>query len=146
MTEGFIRDDEIRECIENLEKDKKLTMVLDCCHSGTGCDLKYKTYRENKQFILKEDTPGNDTNANIIALSGCKDSQTSADAFEKGEYQGALTCAFLQVLKRGHVKNLNLTYDTLLKKIRKVLKRKGYDQIPQLTSGQNINLQDQFIM
>ena len=41
-----------------------------------------------------------DNLANIIKISGCRDTQTSADAFINGKYQGALTFSFLKTTSK----------------------------------------------
>ena len=59
-----------------------------------------------------------DTKSPVIMLSGCQDYQTSADAYIGGQYQGALTHAFLQAM------NENVqTYDQLITRVRAILKQ-----------------------
>ena len=69
-------------------------------------------------------------------LSGCLDSQTSADTYEEGQAQGALTYAFLKITRKK-----SLTYEKLVLEIQKLLKKKGYPQIPTLSSGRKLKLQ-----
>lgn len=39
---GIIRDDDLKAVLVNpLPPTTALTMLMDCCHSGTGCDLRY---------------------------------------------------------------------------------------------------------
>ncbi|KAJ1307879.1 hypothetical protein OPQ81_001959 [Rhizoctonia solani] len=68
--------------------------------------------------------------ADVISWSGCKDSQTSADTVEAGEATGAMSYAFIDVLRQ----KPQQTYQELLNNIRDVLKRK-YSQKPQLSSS-----------
>ncbi|CAE6424256.1 unnamed protein product [Rhizoctonia solani] len=68
--------------------------------------------------------------ADVISWSGCKDSQTSADTVEAGEATGAMSYAFIEVLKQ----KPQQTYQELLNNIREVLRNK-YSQKPQLSSS-----------
>ncbi|CAG8693591.1 13078_t:CDS:2, partial [Gigaspora margarita] len=67
--------------------------------------------------------------ADVIMLSGCKDEQTSADAYEEGRSTGAMSFAFIKTMSA----NRNLTYQQLLNNIRDVLASK-YTQKPQLST------------
>lgn len=75
-----------------------------------------------------------------IMLSGCKDSQTSADAFENGKATGAMSHAFIQVMSQ----NPNQSYLTLLAHMREVLEGK-YEQKPQLSASHPIDVNLKFI-
>jgi len=75
----YIKDDWIKKnFIDLLNPNVKLFILIDACHSGTMCDLT------------------NDVKK-IVMFSGCKDDQTSADAYirEENEFRGALTHSFL---------------------------------------------------
>lgn len=78
------------------------------------------------------------SSADVISLSGCKDDQTSADAKEAGQNTGAMSWAFISVLKQ----NKNQSYLSLLNNVRTVLSSK-YSQKPQLSCShpQDMNLQ-----
>jgi len=82
---------------------------------------------------------------NIIMLSGCKDSQTSADGGPitiLNEGSGALTGAFLKVLA---AHNYRITYRDLLVEVNQYLKSNKFSQRPQLTSTRLLNLDDVYI-
>lgn len=64
--------------------------------------------------------------ATIISISGCRDTQTSSDAFLDGKYQGALTWGFLKMLKDNPLIKIADIQSTL----RKILKKKGFEQEP----------------
>jgi len=66
--------------------------------------------------------------ADVISWSGCKDEQTSADAFEAGKATGAMSYAFITTLTQ----QPNQTYQELLVSIRAILRAK-YSQKPQLS-------------
>jgi len=69
--------------------------------------------------------------ADVIQFSGCKDSQTSADAFIQNESCGAMSFALIKAFQ-DH--GTNQTYAELLKNIRTTLMGK-YSQIPQMSTG-----------
>jgi hypothetical protein len=69
----------------------------------------------------------------VVTISGCQDFSTSADTYESGENQGAMTWAFLAVF------SANLPLSSLLGGMRYVLKKSGYTQIPQLGFGSLLN-------
>ncbi|KAF1978891.1 peptidase C14 [Bimuria novae-zelandiae CBS 107.79] len=77
-------------------------------------------------------------NKMVTMFSGCRDDQTSADANISGRSTGAMTWAFLQVMKSGGTP----TYAQTLQMTRQLLDQSNYTQIPQLSSGLDINLED----
>ncbi|KAL3796555.1 hypothetical protein HJC23_009686 [Cyclotella cryptica] len=86
--------------------------------------------------------------ADVRMISGCQDSQTSADAnitaFElpnpQGRAGGACTAALLQVLYKGHKTSAKKSWAEVLREMRGNLASKGYDQIPQLTCSRIIDV------
>ena len=101
--------------------------VIDACHSGTSLDLPY-LYRIDTG-IQKQKQEEEENLANIIKLSGCRDNQTSADAYIQGKYQGALTFAFLKCM--GDL-NYNFTPKHLVQRCKHYLNSNNYPQIPTL--------------
>jgi len=79
------------------------------------------------------------TEADVIQFSGCRDSQTSADAQIGGEATGAMSYALITSLKKS--KNQNYTH--LLKEMRTLLNGK-YTQIPCMSAGRKLVLDDSF--
>ena len=61
----MIRDEDMREIFDGVPEGVNLTVVLDCCHSGTGIDSK-NTYQP---FGLADLVPVNDPMKNVINLS-----------------------------------------------------------------------------
>ncbi|KAJ3481917.1 hypothetical protein NLI96_g7333 [Meripilus lineatus] len=88
-----------------------------------------------KHFMKKS------TKADVISFSGCNDSQTSADTIEGGLAVGAMSHAFISVLKS----NPNQSYQQLLRSVRDIL-RKRYSQKPQLSSSHRIDTTLKFII
>ncbi|ORZ30868.1 peptidase C14, caspase domain-containing protein, partial [Catenaria anguillulae PL171] len=78
--------------------------------------------------------------ADVIAFSGCRDDQTSADAHISGNFTGAMSFALIKTLSE----NPNCTYTDLLKGMRTTLKGK-YTQIPQLSAGRALELNTPFV-
>jgi hypothetical protein len=64
-----------------------------------------------------------------ILISGCRADQTSADAWIKGSYNGALTYYVVDVLNSARGP---LTHRELHERVNAKLARAGYDQVPQL--------------
>ena len=94
---SIITDDEIYNKLSNIyNPNAKIIICFDCCHSGTGIDLGYLYNRSNKKYELTNRKLTN-IKPNIIFFSGCKDEQTSADAYlrELSEFGGAFTDSFL---------------------------------------------------
>jgi hypothetical protein len=135
---GMILDDELKGLLQCLNSDKKLTIVLDCCHSGSGVDLAYNVYERAGKLSLLNDPniKTNNTRGKVLCISGCKDNQTSADSFEAGEYQGALTFSFINAIK--NIKKPQRTIENLYRSMRATLMQNHYTQIPCITAGNNM--------
>lgn len=79
--------------------------------------------------------------ADVIQFAGCRDDQTSADAVIGSKPTGAMSYALCDTLKD----NPNQTYVELLNNLRAILKGK-YTQIPQISSGYAMDLNNPFFM
>jgi hypothetical protein len=141
---GFITDDLIKaQLVDKLHSGVKLMVLMDCCHSGTIIDLKYN-YSVDKisTYTVYGDMEQND--CEVVMISGCKDSQTSADAYIKEgfhyEYQGAMTASFLACYSD------NTSYTKLVNDMRRWLKRGKYSQVPQLSASFCIDVNDKLIL
>lgn len=152
---GMISDDDFREIVVDPLKNcskVKMTVLLDCCHSGTGFDLHYN-YRivpSDKKGVhfyqIGQDKNYGKTKCKIVLFSGCEDKQYSADALIGGIYQGAMTHAFLKVLGDFTKSGRKLTYKKCISTIQDYLKDRDYEQIPQLSSSCYINIKGTFSM
>jgi len=144
---NIIIDDELKDIIDlYLKEDVKLFALLDCCFSGTAMDLKYNYYDTDNANNITINLNETITKGQVIMISGCKDNQTSSDAIfydssNNTIYAGALTHSFLKSLKDN---NYSISYKKLLENMRKFLKINGYTQIPQLSTGKTINVDDNF--
>ncbi|KAL6246894.1 hypothetical protein RBB50_006201 [Rhinocladiella similis] len=77
----------------------------------------------------------------VFMFSGCKDEQTSADAFINGRHVGAMSWAFLETMKTDYY--WNISYVQILQNARGLL-QENYSQIPQLSCGFQFNLNSPF--
>jgi hypothetical protein len=137
---GMVLDDEIRGLLQCLNTNKSMTIILDSCYSGSASDLCWNLYERAGKYSMIKDTKQTPTRGKVVMLSGCRDDQTSADAYIAGTYQGALTNSFLSVVNSG----TPLSYDTLVRQLRLKLKSGQYSQIPCLSSGKSLILTSLF--
>ncbi len=133
MTAGFITDDEIY-AILNTSKCPTL-VFFDSCHSGSACDLPYSINYVNGAFqksVSSRNT--NMTNSQVIMMSGCRDPQTSADAYNdySKSAEGAFTMTFLTALRKNdHNADIMKVYGDICAGLIKG----RYTQIPVLSSS-----------
>jgi hypothetical protein len=134
-----IKDDELNSIIEKyLKKDVTLFCLFDSCYSGSVLDLKYQyldSLNENKLTVNDKEK---ETRGTVIMISGCNDEQTSSDSYIDNKYSGAMTAAFLYCCN--NIPQKYLTWKKILLGMRKYLKKNGYTQIPQLSSGKLIDI------
>jgi hypothetical protein len=161
---GVISDDFIRSNLASrVPRGVKLYVVLDACHSGTGCDLRYKwddssfvTDKTKAARITLSPYVGSDWTlrqtvyefkkyskiaGEVYCISGCQDNQQSGDAFieSQQEYGGVLTSTMLSLFKSNDLKTYKWKH--LLKDICCSEKVNGYNQKTALTSGNPLNME-----
>ena len=133
-----IIDDELREIFRRYSKvGVNVFAMFDSCFSGTVLDLKYVYSEDN---IVNNYT---ETNSRIVMISGCKDNQTSEDAYIKDNFSGAMTYSFLEVLKQNETQTI--TFINLVKQMREVLKTSGFTQYPLLSWGKNEKMEEAIV-
>ena len=140
----IILDDELKILLSNkIPAGCKCFAVLDCCHSGSGLDLRFNVQCPSYgKLIISQENKYQKTTGSVIFLSGCMDSQTSADTVNnKGEPSGALTNALIDVW---NTYGANIKFKHILWDIRKLLKERQYEQIPQLSCGNSLDINDTF--
>lgn len=136
---GVITDDEINEYLERLHPLCRCIFIFDCCHSGTITDLPYRKTYHGVSFIENRKTNLMNKKSNIVMLSGCMDNQESADAYNfnnQGQWSGALTGSLVQAISRGAG---TLKCYNLLTQVNSYLRRKGYRQIPEMSSTYDLD-------
>jgi hypothetical protein len=139
-----ISDDELKTYLVNkLPLGCKCFVVLDCCHSGSGLDLRYIFQAPSYgKLIVSQNEKYPKTRGSVIFLSGCRDDQTSADTVDINNIpSGALTNALLETWG---TYGINIKFKHLLWDIREVLRKGKYTQIPQLSCSTSIDLSDVF--
>lgn len=152
-------DDWLRTQFDTLSPKVNLTVIMDCCHSGSNtrelrppdakrierflpCPLDLLAAESGRQLrgavrgqralLRKETKKGKDVvNVNIpeLLITGCRATQTSADAYIGGKYNGALTYNLVEAIKE---KKGQLTYRELHARTIELLKKGKFDQVPQL--------------
>lgn len=134
MKKGMITDDEIFMMVKDVTY--RSIIIFDSCHSGSMCDLEYGvTFDPSKnRFFRFQNSTKKTTNPHIISISGCRDYQTSADAYsaELKMGVGAFTDSMITVLKQnnygGHI--LYIYQETC-----KLIAKTGFTQMPILSSS-----------
>jgi hypothetical protein len=152
-------DDWLRTAFDKVPAEVNLTVIMDCCHSGTNTrvlvspdapiierflpcpldllavesgrrltgEVKGKRATLEKRAKRKKDVI--DVSIPEILITGCRDTQTSADAHIGGSYNGALTYSLVAAMEE---KSGKLTYGELHSRTLRLLKDGGFDQVPQL--------------
>jgi len=151
---GIITDDEIRALLVNkVPRGARLYVILDCCHNGTGCDVRFKyedfsillsppsartpVWRtQQKAFVQAKYT---DTVGEVFMISGSRDEQTSADAYINNAFAGALTYAVFSILRANQATIRTYSWSALLRDVRHFMRVNRYSQIPQVMTGQLIS-------
>ncbi len=154
-----LTDDWLRTAFDKVPADVNLTVIMDCCHSGTNtrvlvsrdapiierflpCPLDLLAVEsgrrltgevKGKRATLEERAKRKkdiiDVNIPEVLVTGCRDTQTSADAHIGGSYNGALTYNLVAAMEE---KSGKLTYGELHSRTLRLLKDGGFDQVPQL--------------
>lgn len=166
-----LRDDWLRKTFDKLRSGVSLTVIVDCCHSGTmtraitlqdapviprflPCPLDIMTVESGRKLrgtvrgMLGKAPRGKNREGDIVhadipelMISSCRDTQMSADARIGGTYNGALTYFLVESIKEAKG---NLTYRELLQQTTTKLKRNDFDQVPQL-EGRRTSFDHRFL-
>ena len=152
---GVVTDDEIRALLVNkVPRGARLYVFLDCCHNGTGCDVRYKY--EDFSILLRPPSARTaalwrtqqkafanpkytETAGEVYMISGSRDEQTSADAYINNAFAGALTYAVFAILRANQATIRTYSWSSLLRDVRHFMRANRYSQIPQLMTGQLIS-------
>ena len=154
-----LSDDWLRTTFDNLRPGVSLTVIMDCCHSGTNTRVllppdapMIPRYLPNPWDIMAEESgrtlrgklrgelrtspralrrESDVVEADIpeLLVTGCRDTQTSADAYIGNSYNGALTYYLVEALAEGEGK---ISYRDLHARTVAKLQQSEYDQVPQL--------------
>ena len=154
-----LRDDWLRTTLDGVKAGVNLTVIMDCCHSGTNTraitppDAPVKERYLPSPSALKAVESGRSVPKKVstelrsssrasrkardivkaelpeVLITGCRDTQTSADAFINMRYNGALTFALVEAIRKSKGR---LTYRQLHDRAAAVLKTRKFEQVPQL--------------
>jgi hypothetical protein len=72
-------------------------------------------------------------------ISGCRDEQTSADAYINNAFAGALTYAVFAILRANSASIRTYSWSSLLRDVRHYMRINRFSQIPQIMTGQLIS-------
>lgn len=136
-TNGVITDDQL---LTIFSQSKCLTyLMFDCCHSGSICDLqwRFEYIPQRGNFLRYNESRRVLSNPNIVMISGCRDNQTSADAYniEAKMAMGAMTNALIDSIRAN---NYNATLLKIYADMCGWLKNKGHTQFPCLSSSTTV--------
>lgn len=138
ISAGMITDDVIfSNLTSRLPADAKLTAFFDSCNSGTVMDLNYMMNSTDSVTTIASRpsaVTSREIRADVISISGCRDSQTSASAYGIGAdspgWRGAMTYCLEKALASNGYRNA--TCDALITQLRRELSTRGFTQVPEI--------------
>jgi hypothetical protein len=165
-----LRDDWLRHVIDGLPEGVNLTMITDCCYSGSvtrrldppdapvigrylPSPFDLLTVESGRELTgaprsvrrrLEREAGASDVvdiDLPEVLITGCRDNQTSADAFIDGDYHGAMTHALVTALRET---GGNASYREIHRRMLTVLADGGFDQVPQI-EGRGTNFDQPFL-
>lgn len=139
--DALIVDDDLREIFKRKPSGAFLSCLIDACHSGSatrdfrrGGRSRYLARCGHAYGALRRFARAAGERQRHVLLSGCRDTETSADAYIDGRYNGALTWAFLTTCARMPGASWIETHAALCE----LLKAEGYDQHPVLSGDDDL--------
>jgi len=164
-----LADKELRYLLAQVaQKNPRIIIILDCCHSGSGTrnipkgvrlapentrvrDLSSFIFAEDanfSNFLLTSQTDKKNTGLNLpkgrhILLSACRDYQYASEyRGDDGETRGAFSYFLLKSLEQT---NGSLSYLDLARNIEALVKGNLADQVPQLEATNPEDLKELFL-
>ena len=152
-----LTDDWLRGTFDRLDPRASLTVVMDCCHSGSNTRepprpagapepeiiARFLPNPDDLDRVVRSSAPGTGTprrwgrrrrtedvhDVDIVEtlISGCRDDQTSADADIAGTFNGALTYYLVRAIQDQPDGTYRSIHAATLAGLRDI-----YDQVPQL--------------
>lgn len=154
----IIKDDDLRDIFAKVPEGVNLTVMLDCCHSGSGIDVGQAN--ENVTYTTRSMIPelsGPNLSRNLpapmdimnrgiglnitnkpktvaednkgVLISGCQSNQTSADAWMHNKFMGAATYFLIQALEQ------TTAYSNIVEHMNFNMIEHGYTQRPQFNGN-----------
>jgi hypothetical protein len=166
--DGYITDDMLRAILDQLQQGVKMEIILDSCHSGTGTreialeppsgtgpKILFKNRflappvdiacrhqgDEDKLKATRSFRSDESLTLNHVLWAGCRDNQTSADAYIDGRYNGAFSYYFCKHIRESRG---NITRAELHSRIANSLDHNNYNQLPQLECRDNLKTEKIF--
>jgi metacaspase-1 len=134
-------DDDLHDAVRGVPAGVNLTVVLDCCHAGTGLrdvrrwrsipapGLGGSAVAAPARAVPVRRLGEKAARDGAILVAACREDQVSADAYIEGDYHGALTFYLCQAIaEAGYL----LSYPELVRRLGGGLGAEGFDQEPQL--------------
>jgi metacaspase-1 len=151
-----MRDDWLRSTLDGLKPGVNFTAIMDCCHSGTNTrallppdapmiprylpspwgimrsELRGAPVRRSPRGPATKKEISDIVNVDLpeVLITGCRDTQTSADAFIDGSFNGALSFALVEAMRS--TKGRPMTYRDLHTRATAAMKKRKFEQVPQL--------------
>jgi metacaspase-1 len=137
-------DDDLHEIVKGLAPGANLTVILDCCHSGTGLRALVGDGRTTgsrclppparlrhfgRQGHVMRRFGARAAACGAILIAGCRSDQVSADAYIAGDYHGALTYYLCRAIEDLDYRG---SYRAVVDRVIRSLREDGYQQAPQL--------------
>ncbi len=111
----------------------KATVLARFAQPPAEIDLRIRKAKESRSFsgLLNKtrSRSGDDKTMNHVLWSGCRDDQTSADAYIENDFHGAFTYHFCQAVRSSKE---DLTSQQIIRSLRRALDGGGFSQVPQL--------------
>jgi hypothetical protein len=159
-----LTDDWLRTTFDRLDPGASLTVVMDCCHSGSNTREPVLLGGPPPEVVSRflpnpdDETRGGgftgtprrarrrrrDEDVHVVDIaetlvSGCRDNQTSADAHIDGDYNGALTYYLVRAMREDPQSTYRALHTRTLAGL-----QGNYDQVPQL-EGRAPRLDETFL-
>jgi hypothetical protein len=129
---GVITDDLLKRVFRYFHPETNVVFIVDACHSGSMCDLKYKLDESTRSSV--EAHPASKCNARITSISGCKDDEVSYVGYnllDEGKRRSVLTAFLLKTLNDEKKETIHEIQETLVGHV----VRSGYAQHPEVMTS-----------
>jgi len=135
---NLITDNELRVILGKFKSSVKVSILFDCCHSGSMCDLKYSMDIETMQQIENDCTP---CAADITVISSCRDNQVATETTTDGYASGVFTTMFLAFMSDNKIDTMVVTANDI---IAATFDDQRTTQIPTATSSRVVDQSTSF--
>jgi hypothetical protein len=141
-----ITDDDIRRyLVNNVPHGVKCIAVFDSCRNGSILDLRYSYRITNKAKVMREINVNHiETSGNVISISSCYDNQSAFEYINQyNTINGIGTWALIDTWRKC---GKYFTLKKLILGMRQFFIENKYTQIPQLSTGKSIDINEVFIV